>query len=117
MYLKRWLDDHPEARPLHLAYYGKVDPHIADIEFTLPPQRNQFQSADLDIPPLESHWYAISVNLLRGFPHEAWDGKGGKQELPRGAYKYFQEFHPAAMAGYSIFLYYPIERDIAFPKN
>ncbi len=38
LYLKRWLDEHPEARPLGLAYYGYFDPHVAGIEFTLPPK-------------------------------------------------------------------------------
>ncbi len=37
LYLKRWLEAHPEARPLHLAYYGVVDPAQAGIEYTLPP--------------------------------------------------------------------------------
>ena len=36
-FLKHWLDKHPEARPLHLAYYGLMDPRLAGIEFTVPP--------------------------------------------------------------------------------
>lgn len=38
LYLKRWLDEHPEARPLGLAYFGHFDPRVAGVEFSLPPK-------------------------------------------------------------------------------
>ena len=36
--LKRWYDDHPEARPFGLAYLGGQDPRAAGIVYQLPPR-------------------------------------------------------------------------------
>jgi len=37
LFLKQWVEKHPEATPLHIAYFGLVDPQIAGIKYTLPP--------------------------------------------------------------------------------
>jgi hypothetical protein len=37
VYLKEWVDRHPEARPLHLAAVGWLDPQALGIEYTIPP--------------------------------------------------------------------------------
>jgi hypothetical protein len=38
LYLKRWVEEHPDARPLGLAYcLPFLDPRIAGMEYTLPP--------------------------------------------------------------------------------
>lgn len=47
--LRRWLDQHPEAEPPHLAYYGTVDPRIAGIQFRLPSVAGQ--DGDAALPP------------------------------------------------------------------
>jgi len=79
LYLKRWLDDHPEAQPLHLAFNGSYDASIAGIEYTPPPTEPQ------------PGWHALSVNKIRGQGRE---------------YEYFLRFEPVAMAGYSIYVYH-----------
>ena len=111
LYLREWLDRHPEARPLSLAYFGLIDPRCAGIEFSLPP------SLPLTLPPeaeirlehLGPHpgWHAVSVNLLYGLQW-SWvrDGKGGRQRAGRGDYEYFRYFSPVATAGYSIYVYH-----------
>ncbi len=38
LFLRDWLKEHPEARPLRLAYFGTSDPRLAGIDFTLPPE-------------------------------------------------------------------------------
>lgn len=104
LYLKRWLDDHPEARPLSLAYFGLVDPRVAGIEFTLPPKASS--------GPLPG-WYAVSVTILRGYRYSLPDGRG-REEYPDGPhYTYFLRLKPVAMAGYSIYIYHisPEEAD------
>lgn len=79
--LKRWLDKHPEAQPLHLGWeVSPVDPRAVGINYTLPPK---------DRP--EPGWYAMSVNQLHRRDH---------------AYDYFLSFEPVAMAGYSIYIYH-----------
>ena len=102
LYLKRWLDQHPEAQPLGLAYvldsglpYTLVDPRTAAIDHTVPPtgpdcQGNHLSKVPDQLGPLPG-WYAISVSYLRD---------RGRQ------YAYFLDFEPVAMAGYSIYIYH-----------
>ncbi len=79
LYLKRWLDEHPEAKPLHLTFNGVYDASIAGIEYTLPPTEPQ------------PGWHAVSVNKIRSRTKQ---------------YEYFLKFEPVAMAGYSIYIYH-----------
>jgi 4-amino-4-deoxy-L-arabinose transferase-like glycosyltransferase len=104
--LKRWYDRHPEARPLGLAYWDmeSVDPHIAGIDYFLPPSG---PSPGTAIDPSEGRdlgpkpgWYAVNVNFLHG---DEWPGRRAYPDL--GYYGYFLEFSPVARAGYSIYIY------------
>lgn len=79
LYLKRWLDKHPQARPLHLAVISSCPPSIAGIQSTLPP------------PQPQPGWYALSVKRIRS---------------RTGEYACFLRFEPLAMAGYSIYIYH-----------
>ena len=95
LYLKRWLNRHPEAQPFRFAYYLRlVDPRIAGIEYELPPVGQDFEALR-EAKPNElgpkSGWYAVSVNELHRRTKE---------------YRYFLHFKPAAMAGYSIYIYH-----------
>jgi len=82
LYLKRWLDDHPEAKPLSLALWMPlIDPALAGIDHVGPPPR--------DAP--RPGWHAISVNEIHA------DG---------GGYLYFLQLRPVASAGYSILIYH-----------
>ncbi len=111
LFLKKWLDEHPEARPLGLAYFNIIDPRIAGVEFTLPPYGPHAgpppgEEAALRLGP-QPGYYAVSVNYLRGFTSIGPpDGKGGHASLPRHAYAYFRAFQPVAKAGYSIYVYH-----------
>ncbi len=96
LYLKRWLQKHPEAKPLHLAFSGSYDASIAGIEYTLPPTEPQ------------PGWHALSVNEIRS---------RSKQ------YEHFLKFEPVAMAGYSIYIYHitpeeanSVRRELALPE-
>jgi hypothetical protein len=95
--LRDWLAEHPEAAPLHVAYFGALDPHQVGIErYELPPARGA--------PP--PGWYAVSVNFVAGMPYHVYDGAGNRMAIPAGAYRYFQAMEPVAKAGYSIFIYH-----------
>jgi hypothetical protein len=117
--LRRWCDDHPEARPLHLAYFNFVDPALAGLSFRLPPMLAPSQAEDPDVPHdwIGPHpgWYAVSANFVYGMGFRIPDGEGGRAIIPIGAYAYFQELQPVAKAGYSIFIYHisPEEADQA----
>jgi hypothetical protein len=110
LYLKNWLDQHPECQPLHLAYFGFVDPRIIGIDFTLPPPgppvaqpTNNSPAAQVGPQP---GWYAVSVNFVRGLEFGSPDGQGGFHHNPLHSFEYFQLFNPVARAGYSILIYH-----------
>jgi 4-amino-4-deoxy-L-arabinose transferase-like glycosyltransferase len=121
LYLKAWYDEHPEARPFNLAYYGYTDPRIAGIEFTLPPQQpvgdgQPAVAAGTTYVP-QPGWYAISVQALRGMPCIVVDKTGKLKTLPQRCYTYFQRFEPIATAGYSIYIYHITEEEAAARKS
>jgi 4-amino-4-deoxy-L-arabinose transferase-like glycosyltransferase len=95
LYLKHWLDEHPEASPLHLAYdVPVVDPSLAGIS-CLPlisrsePVRTE-NATYIELGPREG-WYAVSVNKL----HDR-----------EGKYRFFLWAKPVGAAGYTILLYH-----------
>jgi 4-amino-4-deoxy-L-arabinose transferase-like glycosyltransferase len=110
LHLRRWLDRHPEARPLGLAYFGYIDPRVAGIRFALPP-KGPTRPGDLERPRAKEMgprpgWYALSVTLLRGYRYAVPDGAGGTEYLGEPSYQYFLRFTPVDTAGYSIFIYH-----------
>lgn len=80
LYLKRWLDDHPQVQPLGLAYdLPLIDPLILDIEYRKPPWQPS------------PGWYVIGVNRL----HDR-----------SGRYAYFLRTDWVDRIGYSMFVYH-----------
>ncbi len=110
LYLKAWHDRHPEARPFHFAYFGVVDPRLAGIEFSLPPSARRTFSTRAEgsagrVGP-QPGWHAVSTMLFTVNARSAMDGHGGSENVGAMDYDYFLCFRPAAMAGYSIFIYH-----------
>jgi hypothetical protein len=111
LYLKAWLDQHPEARPLGLAYANTVGPQLAGItEFDLPPRGPRGEPdpfpVEADGPGPLPGFYAVSVNFIQGAPYWACDRQGRWHYIDVHDYEYFQHFRPVGKAGYSIFLYH-----------
>jgi hypothetical protein len=124
LYLKCWLDQHPEARPLRLAYYGFADPALAGIEYSLPPQWPDPEATrpGWDWGP-QPGWYAVSTNYLIGHRFRLHDGQGGKLYPTGSPYGYFLWFRPVARAGYSIYIYHVdlgeanrVRRELGLPE-
>jgi hypothetical protein len=94
--LKRWLDEHPEAKPLRLAPFipeGLFNPRIAGIEAERPPAGPCAATAGTPaerVGPLPG-WFALSINRVHACG---------------GEYEYFLRFEPQAMIGYSIYIYH-----------
>ncbi len=123
--LEQWLDEHPEAQPIGIAYFGSFAPMDVGIEFELPPMH----------PPLASNrnitrgelgpkpgYYAISVNFLRGYRFSVFDGAGQRHWLAEPCLTYFNRLHPVARAGYSIYIYHVslsdanrLRRELGYP--
>jgi hypothetical protein len=95
-YLEDWCQSHPEARPIQVAYFGSYPLGHTKIKSSgAPPpgpdRENLGDKTDsAGFGPLPG-WYAVSVN-------EIYD------RSPR--YRYFLNFKPVAMAGYSIYIYH-----------
>jgi hypothetical protein len=110
LFLKAWLDQHPEAHPLGFACFNTIDPRILGIDFTLPPpgpitaDAAEGKSANRLGP--RPGYYALDVNFVRCFAYSVPDGKGQFVYSPLHQYEYFQHFQPIAKAGYSIFIYH-----------
>lgn len=95
--LKHWLEEHPEARGLGVAYSlppSLVDPADFGIECGVVPygpagQGELSQRPDDQTGPLPG-WYAVFVNELYGY---------------EGYYNYFRHFEPVEILGYTVYLY------------
>ena len=110
LFLKQWLDAHPEARPLQLAYFGRMDPRVIGIDFAPPPKAlPPGGTGDVNHGAVHGPlpgWHAVSVTLLRGYKYTFPNGRGGLEYLDQPYYAYFRELEPAARAGYSIYIYH-----------
>lgn len=107
LHLRNWIQFHPEAQPMRVAYFGNISPEIAGLPIEKPPGGGPTKEGETDfaIPPEQDKtpcdygphpgWFAVSVNYLRGV---TWN---------IGAdYRYFRCFTPVARAGYSIMIYH-----------
>lgn len=92
LFLKEWIEQHPEAKPLQICYYGEYEPKDIGLDYPLPPI-NKNHDPEFKPPP---GWYAISVNYLKGF---GW-------HQPKHGFSYFQNYESVARAGYSIYIYH-----------
>jgi hypothetical protein len=114
LFLKRWMDLHPDATPMHLAHCGPFDPRLAEIEFTTPPvgprEPSHPKTVPLNLLGPKPGYYAIDVCfLLGGDKLSCSDGKGNWYEPstnPGYDLSYFLQFKPIAWAGYSICIYH-----------
>ncbi len=100
--LKVWLDGHPEASPIHLAYFGRCDPRLLGIEFRPPA---------VDGNP-EVGYYAVSVHLVCGGSFAIPDGQGGWRVVPPHGYEYFRRLRPIGRAGRTIWIYSITEENL-----
>jgi 4-amino-4-deoxy-L-arabinose transferase-like glycosyltransferase len=95
LYLQRWRDGHPEANPFGVAYsIPFVDPRLLGDNYSSvplgPDGRTRKVAQSSKVGPIPG-WYGISVNELHDRTKK---------------YVYFLRFRPAAMAGYSIYIYH-----------
>jgi len=93
LFLKQWLDKHPDARPIQMAVFGWSE--MTGLPQLNPPLGPGYGQKD-KCGPLPG-WYVISVNALRGM---------SVRSLPRNSLIYFQHFQPVDRVGYSIYIYH-----------
>ena len=100
LYLRRWYDRHPEARPLAVEYdLSLVNPLVAGIEHIRAP-RGPAQPGgtkqEVNGCGPQPGWYAMNINRIMNNAEE---------------YQYFLRFEPADMAGYSTYIYHISEEE------
>lgn len=108
--LRDWLTAHGDGRPLMLAYYNYTDPHIAGIEYTIPPhilrEHNGAKAFGSFSHCLEPGLYAISLRYLQGSSGTPLSGESLPRTLvPLMGYAYFQDCTPIAVVGDTIYVY------------
>ncbi len=94
-YIKWWIEEHPEARPLYLAHVGFLNPRVLGIVFTAPPTVRQPNVSSSD--RLKPGWYAISTSLSQDYPWFTIKTEAGIQSFSRLA--------PTATACYPTAIY------------
>ena len=111
LYLKRWYDRHPEARPLGLVYFGNMDARIAGIDFHLPPRgptspNNPCTYSD-ELQGPKPGWFVIDISFVHGMNRRILD-ENGAWSTPPGAcdFSYFQHFKPVDRIAYSMLVYH-----------
>jgi len=86
LFLKKWIDDHPGARPLTVGWHmTNLDTKLAGIDCLKPPR----------IPT--PGWHVISVNEIYGY---------------ETTYRYFQDFKPVGSVGYTMNVYHMTEAEV-----
>ena len=96
LYLKDWLDVHPDVKLDGLAYFNSYPATLAGIpETPYPSDGPQYEHRDPSASEAQlgprPGWFALSVNYIYGRDRQ---------------YRYFLHFHPVATAGYSIYIYH-----------
>jgi hypothetical protein len=101
-YLERWLRQHPEAAPIHMALYTFVPQEAFGEEF----ERRKQPGKALSDNAIGGHpwhravplpgWYALSVHRIRS---------------DSAAYADFLQLEPVATAGYSVYVYHVTLQD------
>ena len=90
-YLKRWWAQHPEARPLGLAYQWTITQQLVlGIQDVVDVPLFRTEGGDLLRMGPQPGWYAVGMNWLRG---------------RSAAASYFLQFRPVGYGGYSIYIY------------
>jgi len=86
LFLKRWVECHPDATPLYVAWYPtSAPPRLAGLKFGVPPES-----------PVPA-WYAVTLNTLYA---------------PGSPCAYLRDFRPIDRVAYSVNIYQLTDEDI-----
>lgn len=109
LHLKRWQGTKGDGLPLHLAYYGTIHPRAAGIDFqSVPMDENLATVVDSRQAP---RWYAVSANLLHGYPGSMVLPNGGFHVCRGDAFQHLRRQTPCQIVANSIYIFkIPLER-------
>lgn len=109
--LQAWIDQHPESKPLGIAFFGSYSPSDVGIDFRLPPMHPPLPGQPVNSSGPRPGYFAVSVNFLRGYRFAVFDSEGKRHWLSEPCLTYFQSLEPVDRAGYSIYIYHVSEAD------
>lgn len=99
LFLRRWMSERPDAKPLYLTYYGACDPKYVGLitdGAVIPSGRER-----VGPEALRSVWYGCSVNYI------VWSGRGAAKYNAGGLPALsIPNRPPDSKAGYSIWLWH-----------
>ncbi len=132
--LKHWRHSNPTARPFFLAFYGQTNPSRFGLSAQFPPRapreltdgefaslRRRLQAGptrdstdnsaefSADDRWLAPGWYAISVNVLRGYRTRVFASTNVRLSTEPYWFSYFRAMDPIDRIGYSINIYHVTE--------
>lgn len=105
--LRRWMEANRVGSQLHLAYFGWNDPLSLKLSYRPFPQLITDTDGQLisgDPSNIIPGWYAISVNSRLAYRHYGHEKEN---------YAWLTPYSPTAKAGYSIWIYYLDEAQVA----
>lgn len=100
LFLEKWIKRHPEARPIHVGYWGFLPLRAVGMN----PSQFDFELTDPQFIP--KGWYAISVNNLRG-----------DYRVENRKYRSFLARTPVTVIGYTIYVYEITDTKMIDPKR
>jgi len=95
LYLEKWIKAHPEARPLHVGYWGFLPLDALEMNYSEFDFEMDGSVEKTGLPKVPPGYYAISVNNLRG-----------DFRVENRKYHSFLQRKPYDMVGYSIYIYH-----------
>ena len=113
IYLREWIDQHPEAGQPGLAIHVSFDPRNLGIEFMPPPMMPKGKEVESKrTVSARPGWYAVDANLLYGYPYTIQDGQGNRTKAHDSEFTWFQQFSPKVTIGGSINVYHLTTDDL-----
>ncbi len=94
LYLRNWVEKHPNAQPLYVSCYGMMAPQFAGISSTPTPQNGP-----------RPGWYAISASVLRGVQRPRLPDTASASS-PDIYLEAFFDREPVDRVAYSIFIFH-----------
>lgn len=113
--LRSWMAQQDLQEPINLYYYSHLNPEDLGMEYRVPTE-SPVPGGPLMLG-VQPGWYAISVSLLRGYPHGTSDGQHGFLVFPEFAGSWLRRLHPVVRIGRSIEVYQVSEHDLEICKQ
>lgn len=115
LFLRDWQRQHPDAKPLRLAYFGPIDPKWVGIDYQLPaPLPSDFASRPLAAQRAlgpQPGFYAISETLLAGDLMPVPDSEGTFRYFNQPVFTYLKSLKPIARTGSGLMIFLLTEEE------